>query len=68
MPTVPNVRQMLGMEPDQAPTPEHLLMTAADMQARGQLNDSETFSKPGANLRLPFRHGPRPTRPQGKRR
>lgn len=72
MPTVPGVRAQMGMEEDQKPTPEHLLMTAADMHARGQLVEGGgSYHSPGADLRLPFAgggRGPRPTGQKGKRR
>jgi hypothetical protein len=72
MPTVPNISSLIGQQVDRDnPTPEHLLMTAADMNARGQLNDTETFKTPGTDLRIPFPgggRGPRPTRSKGKRR
>jgi hypothetical protein len=74
MPTVPSFSmgeyaQMQDQASDR-PTPEHMLMTAADMHARGQLIDGPTsFSSPGANLKLPLGgHGPRSTRSAGKRR
>jgi len=75
MPTVPlssGTRAQLGAQEDQKPTPERLLMTAADMHARGQLTEHPSnFGNPGADLRLPFAgggRGTRPTGPKGKRR
>jgi hypothetical protein len=72
MPTVPSMGEYAQMQEQGSdrPTPEHMLMTAADMHARGQLIDGpSSFSSPGANLKLPFgRHGNRPTRQTGKRR
>lgn len=73
MPTVPGsmgeYAQMMDQQSDR-PTPEHMLMTAADMHARGQLIEGgSSFSAPGANLKLPFGgHGNRPARQTGKRR
>lgn len=76
MPTVPNLtpeqRMKLGTAEDEKPTPERLLMTAADMHSRGQLTDNPTsYTSKGADLRLPFAGGGRGTRPErqkGKRR
>jgi hypothetical protein len=73
MPTVPGmIRQQLAAEEDQKPTPERLLMTAADMHARGQLTSTPSnYGNPGADLRLPFAgggRGPRPSGQKGKRR
>jgi hypothetical protein len=58
MPTVPGVRAQMGMQADQeSPTPEHLLMTAADMHARGQLieNGGGSFASPKTDLKVPIR-------------
>ena len=71
MPTVPGdpISQAQAMLPRQGPTPEQLLMTAADMQARGQLTDGQSsFSDIGANPKVSFGHGPRHPRSAGKRR
>jgi len=72
MPTVPELAHFYESQSQKdRPTPEHLLMTAADMHGRGQLIDGPSFSKPGANLKLPFAgggRGPRPTGSKGKRR
>lgn len=72
MPTVPGMRAQMGMEEDQRPTPERLLMTAADMHARGQLTQDPTnFSNPGADLKLPMPgggRGARSAKPHSKRR
>lgn len=71
MPTVPGglslgTRAQLGAAEDDKPTPERLLMTAADMHARGQLTERPTsFGSPGADLKLPFAGGGRGTRPSG---
>jgi hypothetical protein len=70
MPTVPElVFSQSEQERKNRPTPEHLLMTAADMHARGQLTQNpSTFGAPGANLKLPFPGGGRGPRPTSKRR
>jgi hypothetical protein len=70
MPIVPGIRQQLAMQEDQRPTPEHILMTAADMRARGQLHEEPTlYSDPKAPLQLPSLGGGRGQRPpKGKRR
>jgi hypothetical protein len=72
MPTVPGVaRQQLAMQESERPTPERLLMTAADMHARGQLtSEPSNYGNPGANLALPFTggYGTRSARSKGKRR
>lgn len=72
MPTVPGLstgaRAQLGAAESEKPTPERLLMTAADMHARGQLTEHPTtFGSPGADLRLPFAGGGRGTRPSGQK-
>lgn len=69
MPTVPGaVTQQLAEQEDKRPTPERLLMTAADMHARGQLTSSPSnYGNPGADLRLPFAGGGRGTRPSGQK-
>ena len=69
MPTVPGVaRAQLGMEEDKKPTPERLLMTAADMHARGQLtSEPSSYGNPGADLKLPFAGGGRGSRPSGSK-
>ena len=63
MPTVPGgdpFRQAQGMIPQQGPTPEQLLITAADMQDRGQLTQgASSYSDLGANLKIPFPGGGR---------
>jgi hypothetical protein len=64
MPTVPGIRQQLAMQEDQRPTPEQVLMTAADMRARGQLHTEPTmYSDPKAPLQLPSLGGGRGQRP-----
>lgn len=73
MPTVPgSIRTAAAMQEAEKPTPERLLMTAADMHARGQLTDvPSTYGQPGADLKLPFAgggRGPRPSGAHGKRR
>jgi hypothetical protein len=73
MPTVPGiVTQQLAAEEDKRPTPERLLMTAADMHARGQLTSTpSSYGQPGADLKLPYAGGGRGTRPErskGKRK
>ena len=75
MPTVPGVEiadQQRMEEEKKKPTPERLLMTAADMHARGQLTENPTsYKSPGADMRLPFPgggRGPRPSGQKGKRR
>jgi hypothetical protein len=72
MPTVPEIAHFYESQSQKdRPTPEHLLMTAADMHGRGQLIDGPSFSKPGASLKLPFvggGRGPRFTGSKGKRR
>jgi len=68
MPTVPgNIRTSLAEQYAQRPTPEQLLMTASDMNARGQLTvDPTQYSDPKSSLKLPG-HAPR-TKPSSKRR
>jgi len=60
MPTVPGARTSMAMQYDQQRvTPESILMTASDMQARGQLTvDPTSYSDPKAPLKLPG-HGRR---------
>jgi hypothetical protein len=72
MPTVPGIpssmRAQLGEAESKKPTPEHLLMTAADMHNRGQLTQNpSSYGTPGADLRLPFPGGGRGTRPTGQK-
>lgn len=54
MPTVPgNIRQQLAQQ-ETRPTPEQVLITAADMQQRGQLFENPTaLTDPRAPLKLP---------------
>lgn len=65
MPTVPGSAgstQELAEQEAQAkrPTPEQLLMTAADMKNRGQLYTHPTdYSDPKGPLKLPFAGGGR---------
>jgi hypothetical protein len=61
MPTVPGVKAQMAQEYDQTrPTPEQVLITAADMHQRGQLTDNPTtISDPRAPLKLPFAGGGR---------
>jgi len=68
MPTVPgNLRMALAEQFAQKPTPEQLLMTASDMNARGQLTvDPTQYSDPKSSLKLPG-HGAR-TDKKSKRR
>jgi hypothetical protein len=74
MPTVPGeyMAAVDAQEREKKPTPERLLMTAADMKARGQLNSGPTsYGQQGADLKLPFAgggRGPRPSGQKGKRR
>ena len=73
MPTVPGIRSQLAAQEAQThPTPEQVLITAADMQQRGQLIDGPTtISDPRAPLKLPFVGGGRGQRgsgPKSKRR
>ena len=74
MPTVPGeyMAAMDAQEREKKPTPERLLMTAADMHARGQLTPNpSSYGQPGADLKLPFAgggRGPRPGGQKGKRR
>jgi hypothetical protein len=65
MPTVPGVLPQMAQQFDrERPTPEHLLMTAADMKSRGQLYTHPTdYSDPKATLKLPFAGGGRGQRP-----
>jgi hypothetical protein len=66
MPTVPGeyMSAMDAQEQQKKPTPERLLMTAADMHARGQLTSNpSSYGSPGADLKLPFAGGGRGTRP-----
>jgi hypothetical protein len=70
MPTVPGTGEYMAaldaQEQQKRPTPERLLMTAADMHARGQLTEAPTsFSSKGADLKLPFAGGGRGSRPSG---
>jgi hypothetical protein len=67
MPTVPGILSDYRNRAETTPTPEQLLMTAADMHARGQLTDEPTFKTPGASLRIPF-GGTKSARPSAKRR
>jgi len=61
MPTVPGIKPMLAQQFDQTrPTPEQVLITAADMHQRGQLTEGPTsISDPRAPLKLPFAGGGR---------
>jgi hypothetical protein len=74
MPTVPGVEiaDQMRMEAEaKKPTPERLLMTAADMHARGQLTQNPSnYGNPGATTKLPFTggYGTGPSRPKSKRR
>jgi hypothetical protein len=74
MPTVPGeyMAAIDAQGQQKKPTPERLLMTAADMHARGQLIDGPTrYGQSGADLKLPFAgggRGPRPGGQKGKRR
>jgi hypothetical protein len=74
MPTVPGeyMAAMDAQEQQKKPTPERLLMTAADMHARGQLTPNpSSYGQQGADLKLPFAgggRGPRPSGQKGKRR
>jgi hypothetical protein len=69
MPTVPGqLEEALSTQWEEQqrkrPTPEHLLMTAADMKSRGQLYTHPTdYSDPKATLKLPFAGGGRGQRP-----
>jgi hypothetical protein len=70
MPTVPGeyMAAIDAQEREKRPTPERLLMTAADMKARGQLNSAPTsYGQQGADLKLPFAGGGRGTRPSGQK-
>jgi hypothetical protein len=55
MPTVPGTAvPTSALNPSQKPSVEQLLMTAADMQSRGQLYQEPTsYSDPKASLTLP---------------
>ena len=67
MPTVPGNRAAIAQSLDQTPTPEQVLMTAADMNNRGQLTTDPTqYSDPKSQLTLPG-HG-RSSDKAGKRR
>jgi len=71
MPTVPgSIRQQMATGYDeQRVTPESVLMTAADMHARGQLTQGPTsYSDPRASLKLPGYHGQRSSKASSKRR
>lgn len=75
MPTVPGQAGSYQEAQEQEaaakrPTPEQLLMTAADMKSRGQLYTHPTdYSDPKATLKLPFAGGGRGQRgSKGKRR
>jgi hypothetical protein len=74
MPTVPGeyMAAIDAQENAKKPTPERLLMTAADMHARGQLTSTpSSYGQQGADLRLPFAgggRGPRPSGQKGKRK
>jgi len=74
MPTVPGIMksQLAQQEAQANPTPEQLLITAADMHQRGQLTEQPTsISDPRAPLKLPGLgggRGPRPERSKGKRK
>ena len=69
MPTVPGLTTQLAQQYDQQrPTPEQLLMTAADMKNRGQLYTQPTdYSDPKAPLKLPFAGGGRGQRKPKRR-
>lgn len=72
MPTVPGLstgaRAQLGAAEDEKPTPERLLMTAADMHSRGQLTEFPTrIGQEGTDLKLPFAGGGRGPRSSGKK-
>lgn len=74
MPTVPGSAGSLAEAAEQEaaakrPTPEQLLMTAADMKSRGQLYTHPTdYSDPKASLKLPNAGGGRGQRQRSKRR
>jgi hypothetical protein len=65
MPTVPGqLEEAMALQAEEQnrkkPTPEHILMTAADMKNRGQLYQHPTdYSDPKATLKLPFAGGGR---------
>lgn len=64
MPTVPGLstasRAQLGEQEQTKPTPEQLLITAADMHQRGQLFENPTtLGDPRAPLKLPTLGGGR---------
>lgn len=69
MPTVPGSMQaQMAQQYAQRPTPEQLLMTAADMKSRGQLyQDPTDYSDPKATLKLPFAGGGRGQRTGDKK-
>lgn len=74
MPTVPGIMKsgMAQQYDETRPTPEQLLITAADMHQRGQLTEQPTnISDPRAPLKLPGLgggRGPRPERSKSKRK
>lgn len=70
MPTVPEAGEYMAAVESEAQkkklTPEHVLMTAADMHSRGQLvQGGGSYKSPGADLKLPFPGGGRGARPSG---
>lgn len=69
MPTVPGVKAQMGQQYDeQRPTPEHVLITAADMAQRGQMYEGPTtLGDPRAPLKLPTPGGGRGTRSSGSK-
>jgi hypothetical protein len=70
MPTVPGeyMAALDAQENAKKPTPERLLMTAADMHARGQLTSTPSkYGQQGADLRLPFAGGGRGPRSGGQK-
>jgi hypothetical protein len=67
MPTVPGEKPRVMGEPAAPPTPEQVLITAADMHQRGQLTEGPTtISDPRAPLKLPFAGGGRGQRISSK--
>jgi len=74
MPTVPggsagSAQEMMEQQARaDRPTPEQVLITAADMHQRGQLTENPTtISDPRAPLKLPFPGGGRGLRGGGKK-
>ena len=67
MPTAPGIKSQMAQQwAQERPTPEHVLITAADMNQRGQLIENPTtITDPRSPLKLPFPGGGRGQRSSG---